>query len=81
LRQPIIFTLSDPPQRFHAVVVGRRKPVLRREAVVDGGDDGLSGIGHLDAEIMEHGGSRTEQHESASVKEKNERKLVGVGRG
>jgi len=55
--------------------------VLRREAVVDGGDDGLSGIGHLDAEIMEHGGSRTEQHESASVKEKNERKLVGVGRG
>jgi len=54
--------------------------VLRCKAVLDGGHDGLSGIGHLDAEIMEHGGSSTEHDESASVKENNERKLVGVGR-
>lgn len=55
--------------------------MLRCETVVDGGHNGLSRIGDLDAEIMEHGGSCTEQHESASMKEKDERKLVGVGRG
>lgn len=80
-RDPIVGGGLGPQKRFHAVVVGGRETVLRREAVLYGDDEGWGGEGKGRTEVMEHGGGDTEEDETAAVRIDYERQLGGPGGG
>lgn len=59
-------------QRFNGVFVRRRQAVLRGEAVIDGNDDGLGGVGQVNAEIVEVSRGGAVEDEAAAVVEDDE---------
>ena len=65
-----------------SVVVLGRVPVLRREAVVDGDDDGVESPAESPADSVVAEGGRGEERESAAVEEDNDGKGgAGTARG
>jgi len=70
--QPAVLGGFDPVQRLHGVFVGGGEAVLRGEAVVDRNHDGLRGVGHSDAEVVEVSGGCTVEEEAPAVVEDDE---------
>ena len=58
-------------KRLHGIIVGRREAVFRCEAVLEGDDDDVEVVGHVEAESVEYGGGCMEEKEAATMKEKD----------
>lgn len=77
----ILRLVSDPLDRVYGVVVRRRETVLRRKAVVDGDDDGWKTRGQGNAGVVEDGGGRVVEDESAAVEVDDNGEFGRRGRG
>ena len=67
-------------QSFHGILVCRREPVLRREAVLDRDDDRLCVGGKPRAEVVGEAGIGVEENEAPAVVIYDNGELLGVER-